>query len=50
LKGVDAAADASGSDGDGGDSAGERDVGVGGAEARFGSQGEMAVDGAESVE
>ena len=29
---------------------GERDVGVGGAEAGFGAEGEVAVDGAEGVE
>ena len=50
LKGVDAASLASGSDGDGGDAAGERDVGVGGAEAGFGAEGEVAVDGAEGLE
>ena len=46
LKGVDASAEASAADGDGWDSAGERDVGVGGAEAGFGAEGEMAVDSA----
>ena len=50
LEGVDAAACASGADGDGGDSEGEGDVGVGGAEAGFGAEGEVAVDGAEGVE
>ena len=39
LEGVDAAAEASAANGDGGDSAGERDVGVGGAEAEFGAEG-----------
>ena len=33
-----------------GTAAGEGDVGVGGAEAGFGAEGEMAVDGAEGVE
>jgi hypothetical protein len=46
LKGVDAAACASAADGDGRYSAGERDVGVGGAEAGFGAEVEVAVDGA----
>ena len=50
LEGVDASADASGADGDGGDVAGERDVGVGGAEAGFGAEGEVTVYGAEGVE
>src|SRR5271156_1824165 len=50
LEGVDAAALASGSDGDGGNSAGEGDVGVGGAEPGFGAEGEVAVDGAEGVD
>src|ERR1039457_6750590 len=50
LQGVDAAAEASGADGDGGDAAGERDIRVGRAEAGFGAQAEMAVDGAEGGE
>ena len=50
LEGVDAAAEAAAADGYGGNSAGERDVGVGGAEAGFGAEGEVAVDGAEGVE
>ena len=50
LEGVDASADASGTDGDGGDVSGERDVGVGGAEAGFGAEGEVTVYGAEGVE
>ena len=50
LEGVDAAAEAAAANGYGGDSAGERDVGVGGAEAEFGAEGEVAVDGAEGVE
>ena len=50
LQGVDAAALASGADGDGRDAARERNVGVGGAEAGFGAEGEVAVDGAEGVE
>ena len=50
LQGVDAAAMASGADGDGGDAERERDVGVGGAEAGFGAEGEVAVDGAEGGE
>src|SRR3984957_15541620 len=50
LEGVDASAEASATYGYGGNSAGERDVGVGGAEAGFGAEGEVAVDGAEGVE
>ena len=50
LEGVNASAQASAADRDGGDSAGEGDVGVGGAEAGFGAEGEVAVDGAEGVE
>jgi len=50
LKGMDAATCASAADGDGRYSAGERDVGVGGAEAGFGAEVEVAVDGAEGVE
>jgi len=50
LQGMDAAALASSSDGDGGDAAREGDVSVGGAEAGFGAEGEMAVYGAEGVE
>ena len=50
LQRVDAAALASGANGDGGDAARERNVGVGGTEARFGAEGEVTIDGAESVE
>ena len=50
LQGVDSAAVAAAAKGDGGDSAGEGDVGIGGAEAGFGSEGEVAVNGAEGVE
>ena len=49
LKGVDASACAAAADGYGRNSAGERDVGVGGAEPGFGAEGEVAVDGAEGV-
>ena len=47
VQGVSAAAIAAGADGKGGDAEGERDVGVGGAEAEIGAQAEMAVDGAQ---
>ena len=47
---MDAAAGAAAADCDGWDSAGERDVGVGGAEPEFSAKGEVAVDGAEGVE
>ncbi len=50
LEGVDASAGASGTDGDGGDVSGERDVGVGGPETGFCAESEVAVDGADSVE
>ena len=50
LEGVDAAALATAADGDGRNAAGERDVCVGRAEAWFGAQGEVTVDGAEGLE
>jgi hypothetical protein len=50
LQGVDAAAGSAAADGYGGDSAGEWNVGVGRAEAWFGAEGEVTVDGAKGVE
>jgi len=50
LKRVNAAADASGTDGDSGDAEGERDVGVSRAETGFGALVEVAIDGTESSE
>ena len=50
LQGVDAAAEAARADGDGGDAERERNIGVGRADARFGAQVEMAVDGAKGGE
>ncbi len=50
LQGMDAAARAAGSDGDGRDVEGKGDVGIGGGEARFGAEGEVAVYGAKGVE
>ncbi len=50
AEGVDAAADAAGAHGDGGNAEREGEVGVGGADAGFGAEAEMAVDGAEGFE
>ena len=47
---MDASSRASGTYGDGGYVSGKRDVGVGGAQARLGADGEVTVDGAEGVE
>ena len=50
LQGMDATSDAPGTDGDGWNAKGKRDVGVGGADALFSVEGEVAVDRAEGVE
>ena len=50
LDGMDVAADASGADGEGGNAEGERQIGVGGAEALLGGEGEVTIDGAEGGE
>ena len=50
VEGVDAAAGAAGGESDGGEVEREREVGVGGADAEFGAEAEVAVDGGDGAE